>query len=291
MANASHHLAAPAPCASARATVEASGIAVRRGGLPVILDATFAIGPGLWLLQGPNGSGKSTLLRVMAGVGSAWRGRLRICGHDLQDAPVLARQNLGYAPQSAELLGYLTVREFLETVAALRGTSAKASLDRARAWIHDACAQQRMDTLSAGQRRKLCLCAALSGHPRVLLLDEPETGLDTDSVAALRDELAGIARRGHVVIISSHRDLDAPDVLAGVLNIADGQVRRHHGPGAPLTFSARLVKAVGTTSPAPAPTRSECAPATCGSIAAVTAGASAAAAVVPGQRYAHKDPC
>lgn len=189
--------------------VAAREVAIRRGGRDVILDATFALGSGVWLLRGANGSGKSTLLRVLAGVGAAHRGAIEIAGYDIRTAPVEARRRLGFLPQSAEIFGWLTVREFLETVAALRSTSVEEPLERARRLIDDRCDGRRLDTLSAGQRRKVCLCAALCGSPDVLLLDEPEAALDTAALDELGKELTSLGEAGHAIVIASHAPVAA----------------------------------------------------------------------------------
>jgi ABC-2 type transport system ATP-binding protein len=208
--------------------VAAREVAIRRGGRDVILDATFALGSGVWLLRGANGSGKSTLLRVLAGVGAAHRGSIEIAGYDLRSAPVEARRRLGFLPQSAEIFGWLTVREFLETVAALRSTSVDEPLERARRLIDDRCGDRRLDTLSAGQRRKVCLCAALCGRPDVLLLDEPEAALDTAALDDLAIELGALAKNGHAIVIASHAPV-APLSLRGTLVVNGGRVSTEHG--------------------------------------------------------------
>jgi ABC-type multidrug transport system ATPase subunit len=148
---------------------------------------------------------------------------VEIHGHDLVASPVAARAGLGYLPQSAEIFGYLTVRGFLETVAALRHSDVAEPLARAAALIHARCLDQRIDTLSAGQRRKLCLCAALTGRPRVLLLDEPDAALDDAAVAELVGELSALEAEGRAAIVATHHDLvgAAP---RGTLVVRDGHV-------------------------------------------------------------------
>jgi ABC-type multidrug transport system ATPase subunit len=206
-----------------RILVAARDVAIRRGGRDVIHEATFELGPGVWALRGDNGSGKSTLLRALAGVGPAHRGTIAIAGHDLRREPVAARRRLGWLPQSAEIFGWLRAREFLETVAALRNTSADEPLARARRLIDDRCGDRRIDTLSAGQRRKLCLCAALCGRPDVLLLDEPEAALDESALADLATELAALAHDGRAIIVAAHGGLAGVD-LRGTLLAKDGRV-------------------------------------------------------------------
>ncbi len=204
--------------------VAAREVAIRRGGRDVIVDASFALPAGVWLLRGANGSGKSTLLRALAGVGVAHRGTIEIAGHDLAVQPVEARRHLGFLPQSAEIFGWLTVREFLETVAALRSTSVDEPLARARTLVDEKCDDRRLDTLSAGQRRKICLCAALCGRPDVLLLDEPEAALDDAAVGALATELAGLAEDGRAVLVACHGALTGVHPR-GTLLVPDGRVR------------------------------------------------------------------
>ena len=213
------------------ARLSAQDVAIRRGGHEVIHDATFELSTGLWWLEGANGAGKSTLLRCLAGVAPVARGRIAIAGYDLERQPTEARAQLGYAPQSAELFPYLGVGELLATVAGLRGVDPEPAASRAREWIGPRCLEQRIDTLSAGQRRKLILCAALCGAPRVLLLDEPEAGLDQGAARELRATLADLAT-DRVILVASHGVESADDGVKGRLTVFQGRVRGE--PAAPV---------------------------------------------------------
>lgn len=206
------------------ARLSAHGVAIRRGGHEIIHDATFELSAGLWWLEGDNGAGKSTLLRCLAGVAPVARGRIEIAGHDLERQPTEARAQLGYAPQSADLFPYLGVGELLTTVAGLRGVDPGPSAARAREWIGPRCLEQRIDTLSAGQRRKLILCAALCGKPRVLLLDEPEAGLDQGAARELRATLTALAS-DRVILVASHGIETPDDGAKGRLTVRQGRVR------------------------------------------------------------------
>ena len=207
------------------AGLQADGVAIRRGGKEVIHDATFELHAGLWWLEGPNGSGKSTLLRCLAGVAPVARGKITIAGHDLARDPVRARAQLGYAPQSADLFPYLGVGELLQTVAGLRGIDPRPCAERAKTWIGPRCLDQRIDTLSAGQRRKLMLCAALCGEPPVLLLDEPEAGLDQAAIAELHATLAQLAASDRVILVASHASDRPENAGSGRLKVSAGRVR------------------------------------------------------------------
>lgn len=186
--------------------VEVRGLVVRRGGRVVLRDASFSVDAGLWLLRGDNGSGKSSLLRALAGVLPTHGGSAQICGHDLKTAAAQARKHLCYVPEDAELFGYLTAQEFLETFATLREGSADAALALFEQLTHRDALATRIASLSAGQRRKLLLSTMRCGAPRVLLLDEPTNALDRAALDWLQDELARWKADGRTVIVAMHAD-------------------------------------------------------------------------------------
>ncbi|MCB9749305.1 MAG: ABC transporter ATP-binding protein [Myxococcales bacterium] len=200
----------------------ADAIVVRRGGLRILDGASLRCGPGLFHLTGANASGKSTLLRALAGVLPVARGHVRVAGHDLARAPVLARRALGYMPETADLFPYLRCDELLETVASLRGATRAEALAPLEPLEIGALARARVGTLSFGQRRKLALAAALCGRPRVLLLDEPESGLDSHSLAYLEGHLQELVRAGRTIVVASHR---ARPGASATLRVEGGRVR------------------------------------------------------------------
>ncbi|HET6584635.1 MAG TPA: ABC transporter ATP-binding protein, partial [Nannocystaceae bacterium] len=203
--------------------VAVHGVAIRRGGRDVLADVELALGPGVFELVGANGSGKSTLLRALAGVGAIHRGRIEIAGFDLDRDPIEARRRLGYMPETAELFPTLTPRELLATFAAVRGadddgTAAYASLTRPGAL------DLRICTLSAGQRRKLALVAAIQSAPTVWLLDEPTDTLDTAANDFLRTAIAGHCVRAGTVLVATHRPGELGVPVNAVLEVAAGRV-------------------------------------------------------------------
>lgn len=206
--------------------VLAIDLLVRRGGIAILDGAAFELDGGLFALTGPNGAGKSTLLRALAGVQPLAGGRIEIDGHDLWRAPVPARRQLGYLPESPELFPYLTARELLRTANAVRGVAATAGEDRFARWVRSGALDLRIGTLSAGQRRKLALVAATSHEPRVLLLDEPDNALDAAAVADLRALLLAWRDEGRTLVVATHR----ADALAlpfdGRLEVVERRV--HH---------------------------------------------------------------
>lgn len=186
--------------------VEVRGLVVRRGGHVVLRDASFSVGAGIWLLRGHNGSGKSSLLRALAGVLPTHGGSARICGHDLKTDAARARAHLCYVPEDAELFGYLTAREFLETLATLRSSPVDAALALFEQLTHRAALATRIASLSAGQRRKLLLSTMRCGEPRVLLLDEPTNALDRAALLWLQEELSRWKADGRTAIVAMHAD-------------------------------------------------------------------------------------
>lgn len=187
-----------------RPSIVAHAVAIRRGGVEVLRGVSFECGPGLHALLGANGSGKSSLLRALAGIIPVATGSITISGHDLWSAPVEARRRLGYMPESPELFAYLTPRELLTTVGAVRGAGTEAGIDRFVAWVGEAALDLRIGMLSAGQRRKLALSAACAAEPAVLLLDEPGNTLDAEALADLRDMLAQWRASGRCVVVAIH---------------------------------------------------------------------------------------
>ncbi len=204
-------------------TLRARDVSVRRGGTTILQAVQFELPAGLWALRGANGSGKSTLLRTVAGVLPMASGSLQISGHDLRRDAARARAQLGYVPQSAEFFGYLTVREFLQTVAAFRRTPVDEALALFEQLVHSAAVSARISTLSAGQRRKLLFAAAECGHPPVILLDEPTNALDHATVTWLEQALQRWRDQGRLVLVALHgTPLSVP--FDGTLEVRDGGV-------------------------------------------------------------------
>lgn len=206
-------------------SVHAAGIEVRRGGHTILRDASFVLPPGLWVLRGKNGSGKSSLLRVLAGVLPFHGGTATLCGHDLRTHAERARAELCYVPENAELFGYLTAREFLETVAVFRHCEVEPAVDLFVDLASADAADKRIASLSAGQRRKLLLSTLRLGEPPVLLLDEPTNALDQASLSWLREEMVRWRAQQRVVLVAMHAEPVAVP-WDGQVEVASGTAAR-----------------------------------------------------------------
>ena len=206
-------------------TIEASGLR-KRFGKTVALDGLDLVAePGQVLaVLGPNGAGKTTFVRTVATLLRPDAGELRVAGHDVRREPQAVRRLIGLAGQSAAVEPAMTGRENLELVARLFGQDAppaRANSARVLDQLGLADAAGRLArTYSGGMRRKLDLGASLVGAPRLLLLDEPTTGLDPRSRIELWDAIRGLVEQGTDVLLTTQY-LDEADHLAGRIVIID----------------------------------------------------------------------
>jgi ABC-2 type transport system ATP-binding protein len=206
-------------------TIEAIGLR-KRFGKTVALDGLDLVAePGQVLaVLGPNGAGKTTFVRTVATLLRPDAGELRVAGHDVRRQAQAVRRLIGLAGQSAAVEPAMTGRENLELVARLFGQdarSAPANSARVLEQLGLADAAGRLArTYSGGMRRKLDLGASLVGAPRLLLLDEPTTGLDPRSRIELWDAIAGLVTQGTDVLLTTQY-LDEADHLASRIVIID----------------------------------------------------------------------
>jgi Cu-processing system ATP-binding protein len=186
-------------------TVAVNGVEKSFGAVKALRSVSFDLGPGrLSALVGHNGAGKTTLIKLMLGLIHADRGAVRVLDEDPAAGEFSARRLLGYLPENVAFNAALTGRETLAFYARLkqiRPASAWPLLDRVG--LMDA-ADRRVGTYSKGMRQRLGLAQALLGRPRVLLLDEPTTGLDPALRQTFYEILNELRDDGATVLISSH---------------------------------------------------------------------------------------
>jgi ABC-2 type transport system ATP-binding protein len=159
-------------------------------------------------LLGPNGAGKTTTLRIVAGLLKADEGRVAVLGHDIADDAVAAKRVLSFLPDDPLVYDKLDALEYLEFVAGLWSLPGDVAARRAEEllrwldlWPQ---ARQRAESYSRGMRQKLALAGALIHAPRVLILDEPLTGLDAAAARQVKDLLLQRVREGCTVILTTH---------------------------------------------------------------------------------------
>ena len=200
---------------------------------------------GVLAVLGPNGAGKSTFVRMLATLTTPDAGSLAVAGVDALRHPARVRSMIGLAGQSAAVEEAMNGRENLEMVARLYGFSRRESRRRAddvleRLDLTDA-AGRLVRGWSGGMRRRLDLGATLVGQPRMLLLDEPTTGLDPGSRIGLWDAVRGLVAGGTDVVLTTQYLAEA-DHLADTIAIIDhGRVIAE---GSPATLKAEAGRAV-----------------------------------------------
>lgn len=179
------------------------------GGTAAVRDVSFLVGPGEIVgYLGANGSGKSTTARMITGLLTPSRGMVSFKGRDISTDLVAYRQRLGYVPEEPALYGYLSGREYLEFVAQLRALPESTVTEKVPALLRlfgiAEAAELDINGYSKGMKQKILLIAALLHDPDVLVLDEPESGLDVSAALVLRHLVAALAREGKAILYSSH---------------------------------------------------------------------------------------
>jgi ABC-2 type transport system ATP-binding protein len=206
-------------------TIEARGLVKRYGSTVALNGLDLVAEPGeVVAVLGPNGAGKTTFVRAVATLLRPDDGVLRVAGRDVRREPAAVRRIIGLAGQYAAVEPAMTGRENLEMVARLFGQSARSARATSAAvltqlGLGDA-ADKLVRTYSGGMRRKLDLAASLVGAPRLLLLDEPTTGLDPRSRIELWDAIRALVGQGTDVLLTTQY-LDEADHLASHIVIVD----------------------------------------------------------------------
>jgi ABC-2 type transport system ATP-binding protein len=226
--------------------IEAVGLTKRFGktmalqGLDLVAEAGQVVA-----VLGPNGAGKTTFVRAVATLLRPDGGSLRVGGHDVRRRPGAVRRLIGLAGQYAAVEPAMSGRENLEMVARLFGQSRRSARASSGAVLAQLELTENGDrlvrTYSGGMRRKLDLGVSLVGAPRLLLLDEPTTGLDPRSRMELWDAIRSLVERGTDVLLTTQY-LDEADHLASHIVIIDRG--RSVASGTPTALKQRAGRAV-----------------------------------------------
>lgn len=187
-------------------------------GIPAVDNVTFSARRGeVTGYLGPNGSGKSTTMKIITGLLDPTVGEILFDGRPIQDDLIGYKRRMGYVPEEPYLYNHLSGVEYLTMVAQLRGLPPRLSAERIEALLmllalhgdrHAA-----ISGFSKGMRQKLLIAAALLHNPDLVLLDEPFSGLDVGSSLVLRCLIQELAKRGKIVLFSSH-ELDTVERLS-----------------------------------------------------------------------------
>jgi len=206
---------------------------VKRFDRPAVDGLDIAVRAGeFYALVGPNGAGKTTTLRMIAGLIRPDAGTIRVAGIDALAEPVAAKRVMAWISDEPMIYDKLTPEEYLEFVAGLWGIEPAFAEARAQwllSWLGlKANAHDRCEGFSKGMRQKVALAGALVHEPRVIILDEPLTGLDAGSARQVKTVLRERVRASGTVIMTTHilevaeRMADRIGVIARGKLIAEG---------------------------------------------------------------------
>ena len=198
-------------------------------GIPAVDDVSFAARPGeVTGYLGPNGSGKSTTMKMITGLIERTYGEILFEGKPIEEDLISYKRRMGYVPEEPYLYNHLSGAEYLTMVAQLRDLPPRETSERIDGLLRllslfdDRHAS--ISGYSKGMRQKILIAAALMHNPDLVLLDEPFSGLDVGSALVLRSLIQELARRGKVVLFSSH-ELDTVErVCSHVVILHRGKV-------------------------------------------------------------------
>ncbi len=206
--------------------ISVSGVTKRFGSFTAVSDISFEVASGEIVgLLGPNGAGKSTTMRILAGVFPPSAGSAHIAGFDVVKEPLRARAAVGYFPERVAAYLDMSVESYLRYVGRMKGVArpelAEAARNAMTACGLEPVAKRIIGSLSKGFRQRVGIAQALTGEPKVLILDEPTAGLDPEQVAEMR-ELIRSLKQDRTVVLSTH-------ILPEVENTCDRVIIIHRG--------------------------------------------------------------
>jgi len=205
-------------------------------------------------LVGPNGAGKTTLLLVLATLLRPDRGRALVAGVSPTQDPDVVRSRVGWMPDVFGVYDQLTVGEYLRFFGAaynLGRAAVAAKVTELLSLVHlSEYIDRPVHVLSRGQKQRLALTRALVHGPRVLLLDEPASGLDPRSRVELRDILRGLAAQGAAVLVSSHILTELEEIADRVVLVAGGATVAEHSMADLRAAANRTYRVRATNGPA-----------------------------------------
>jgi ABC-2 type transport system ATP-binding protein len=208
--------------------IEVQHLSKHYGRVTAVDDVSFRVERGEILgFLGPNGAGKTTTMRILTGYMPATEGRAIVAGFDIFDKPIEAKRRIGYLPESPPLYPDMTVREYVDFVARIKGVPSKERRDRVTATLkrtHVAdMADRQCGKLSKGYKQRVGLAQALIHNPEVLVLDEPTAGLDPKQIMETRDLIRSLAG-DHTIVLSTHILPEVSQTCQRVVIINNGRV-------------------------------------------------------------------
>jgi len=177
---------------------------------------------------GPNGAGKSTTVKILTGLIPDFGGEVLVDGMNMMEHPLEIKKLIGYVPENAEIYDVLTPLEYLDFIGKLYGMEDRALRDRATkllaAFGLAANANDRMDTFSKGMKQKVLLISGIIHNPKIIVLDEPLSGLDANAVIMIKELMLRLAKEGKTIFYCSHMMDIVEKVADRILLISKGEI-------------------------------------------------------------------
>ena len=207
--------------------IEVQHLSKHYGPVKAVDDVSFRAEQGEILgFLGPNGAGKTTTMRIITGYMPATEGKASVAGFDVFEQPLEAKRRTGYLPETPPLYPDMTVREYLNFVAKIKGVrkDIKGRVDAVmkKTWVSDM-ANRHCAKLSKGYKQRVGLAQALIHNPDVLVLDEPTAGLDPKQIIETRQLIRALAG-SHTIILSTHILPEVAQTCQKVVIINKGKV-------------------------------------------------------------------
>jgi ABC-2 type transport system ATP-binding protein len=186
--------------------LEIEGVSKRFDGVTAVDSLSLVIEPGgIYGLLGPNGAGKTTTLRMIMGIIDPDEGVIRIFGEPLSER---IKDGIGYLPEERGLYRKMKVLELLVFLGQIKGLSGATAAERAKSWLSRLeladWAERTVESLSKGMQQKIQFISTVLHEPRLLILDEPFSGLDPINTQVLMDIIEEVSREGRTVVLSTH---------------------------------------------------------------------------------------
>jgi ABC-2 type transport system ATP-binding protein len=207
------------------------------GGKRALSNINLDIENGMFGLLGPNGAGKSSLMRILVTLSTPTEGTVSIDGLDLIKDRGEIRKMLGYLPQDFRFFSKLKTWEFLDYAAGLSGVNnnkiRKAKVDEwlEKVGLFDA-RDRQANKLSGGMKRRLGIAQALIGDPKIIVVDEPTTGLDPEERIRFRNILSELSQKEVIIILSTHIVGDISSVCRDLALLSNGELKYKGSPEA-----------------------------------------------------------
>lgn len=208
--------------------IEVSHLTKKYGHRLAVEDVSFAVADGgICGLLGPNGAGKSTIMNILTGYLSATSGQVTVAGHPLPEEADAAKKCVGYLPEQPPLYPEMTVQEYLDFAAELKGVKKAERKEQVRSAARrtglEKVLLRLIRSLSKGYRQRVGIAQALLGSPKLIILDEPTVGLDPAQVIEIRKLIRELGQ-AHTVILSSHILSEVQAVCQQVLILSKGRL-------------------------------------------------------------------